>query len=177
MANSLQEQLLKAGLVKQQQLRHHNTKKRKQKQQVQAAEREIKEQTHAQQVAKQAHDRALNHQQQAQAQQKADRTALRQLIHEHRLTRDGADIAYNFIDGKTLKRLYVTAVQQEAIRHGQIAIVRQDHFYELIQADMVARIYERDPTVVVVWNQGNDQAQTAVEDDYAAYPVPDDLMW
>jgi uncharacterized protein YaiL (DUF2058 family) len=85
------------------------------------------------------------------------------------------DLAYNFADGSSLKRLYVNAEQHAAIVGGKLAIVRQDNFYELVAAETAARVAERDATRVLVWNQASDK--TSDEDEYADYKVPDDLIW
>jgi len=175
MANSLQEQLLKAGLVTEQRLKQAKTSKRKQRRKVgdeqAAAERRQAEQARAD---KQRRDRELNRQREEEARQRAREHALRQLIHEHRISRDGGDVAYNFTDGSTLKRLHVSAEQHKGLVDGKLAIVRQDAFYELVSAETAARVAERDASLVLVLNKPGDDEP---EDEYADYKVPDDLMW
>lgn len=176
MANSLQDQLLKAGLVSSQQAKQTQSKKRKERRQ--GSDTESAERSAAlarAEAEKAARDRELNRQRAAEAKQKAEQSALRELIHRHRVARVAGDLAYNFADGPALKRLYVNTEQHAALVGGQLAIVRQDTFYELIPAETAARIAERDQERILVWNQGGDQASE--EDEYADYQVPDDLMW
>jgi uncharacterized protein YaiL (DUF2058 family) len=175
MANSLQEQLLKAGLVTEQRLKQTKTGKRKQRRQgideQSASERRQAEQARAE---KQRRDRELNRQREEEARRKAEEHALRQLIHNHRISRDGGDVAYNFTDGSKLKRLHVSAEQHKGLVDGKLAIVRQDAFYELVSTETAARVAERDPALVLVLNKPGEVEQ---DDEYADYKVPDDLMW
>ena len=54
-------------------------------------------------------------------------------------------------------------------------IVRQDTFYEIVPAETAQRVRERDPSLVLVWNQPAKGVET--DDPYADYQVPDDLLW
>ena len=176
MASSLQEQLLKAGLVSEQQVRQTKTKKRKKKRA--GGEADSAEQRRAAQQAaaeKQARDRELNRQRDEEARRRAAVVAVWQMIRDNRIPRDGGDIAYNFTDGSALKRLYVNTEQQRGIVSGRLAIVRQDDFYQLIPADVARRVAEHDPALVVVLNTPDESGDG--DDEYAEFKVPDDLMW
>lgn len=176
MGNSLQDQLLKAGLVSSQQAKQSKSKKRKQRRQGSDVETAARRESIARAEAeKAARDRELNRQREEEAKRKAEQSALRELIHKHRVSRGDADLAYNFADGSALKRLYLNAQQHAAVVAGKLAIVRQDTFYELIPAEVAARVAERDPALVLVWNRPEERA--AEDDEYADYQIPDDLMW
>lgn len=181
MGNSLQEQLLKAGLVNEQRLKETRAAKRKERKQGKSGSaaagldaRAAAEQAHADKVAR---DRELNRQRQEAAARRAAEHEIRQLIHAHRIIRANADIPYHFRDGNLLKRLYVTKEQQAKLVAGQLAIVRQDTFYELVPAEIAERLLVRDPGLVLVFNRDQGAAPPDPDDPYAAYPVPDDLMW
>ncbi len=176
MGNSLQEQLLKAGLVNAHQVRQKQTQRRKNKQQGKSEDEARREQLRQEMARKQAEDRALNQEREREAQRKAEAAALRELIHTHRLARDNGEVAYNFVDDGALKRLYVKTDQQQALVAGELAIVRQDHFYELIPAAIAERVAERNAALILVWNRP-EEGGNAEADDYADYQVPDDLMW
>lgn len=179
MGNSLQDQLLKAGLINEQKLKqsrsskHKTTKKtgRRPSPEEQAA-RQAAQRAQAEKIAR---DRELNRQRQEEITLRAAENEIRQLIHRHRVIRDGGDIAFNFSDGGALKRIYVNKDQQAKLVSGQLAIVRQDAFYELIAAEVVERVRERDPSLVLVFNQTPEEQHG--DDPYADYQVPDDLMW
>ena len=179
MGNSLQEQLLKAGLVTEQRLKETRSDKRKapkpgskrgagpDAEARRAADRALAE--------KAARDRELNRQRQEESERRARENELRQLIHTHRVVREGGDVPYNFTDGRTLKRLYVSRDHRARLVDGRLAVVRQDSFYELIPAEIAERVQGRDPARILVWNRPTPAAQG--EDPYAEFQVPDDLMW
>lgn len=179
MGNSLQEQLLKAGLVNEQRLKETRSDKHKAAKQSgkrglgpdKVARREV-EQVRAEKAAR---DRGLNRQRQEESERRARENELRQLIHSHRVVREGGELAYNFTDGRALKRLYVTKDQHARLVDGRLAVARQDAFYELIPAEIAERVQARDPERLLVWNR-HDKAPPG-DDPYAAFQVPDDLIW
>jgi uncharacterized protein len=183
-ANSLQEQLLKAGLVNQQKAKQTKTDKRKEaKARSQAPDPEALERQRRAaeaQAAKARRDLELNRERQEAAQRAALANELRQLIHAHRITRDRAELAFNFADGKALKRIFVTPEQQRGLAEGRLAVVRQDQFYELVPAEIADRVQVRDPDRVVARHQApleTTKPAAEAEDPYAGFEVPDDLMW
>lgn len=179
MGNSLQDQLLKAGLIDEQKLKQARSSKRKQTKKT--GKRQTPEQQEARQAAqraqaeKAARDRELNRQRQEEAAQRAAENEIRQLIHTHRVVRDRGDLAYNFSDGSTLKRIYVNQEQHAKLVSGALAIVRQDAFYEVVPREIAERVRERDPSLILVLNQPTEA--DGGDDPYADYQVPDDLMW
>jgi uncharacterized protein YaiL (DUF2058 family) len=178
--NSLQDQLLKAGLVDEQRLRQAKTAKRKKHRKTKGSAPDM-EQRRVQEAAmeKARRDRELERKRQEEAARKAEEHALRQLIHAHRVLRGEGDVAFNFQDGATLKRIYVTADQHRALVNGRLALVRQDASYELVPAEIAERILARNPSLVLVHNEAESRDRTPVAEDdpYADFKVPDDLMW
>jgi uncharacterized protein YaiL (DUF2058 family) len=178
--NSLQEQLLKAGLVDEQRLRQAKTAKRKKhKKSKGSAPDAVQQRVQEAAREKARRDRELERERQEEAVRKAEEHALRQLIHGHRVLRGEGDVAFNFQDGETLKRIYVTADQHRALVRGSLALVRQDTSYELVPAETAERVLARNPSLVLVHNKAEpgNESPAAEEDPYAAYKVPDDLMW
>ena len=173
MGNSLRDQLLKAGLVSEQQIKQTQSKKRKQKRAIDPDEQARQREAARAAAEKKRHDLELNRQRDEEARRKAEVVALWQLVRDNRIARDHGDLAYNFSDGKTLKRLYVNSEQQRGLVEGRLAIVRQDAFYELVPVAIAERLASHDPALVLVHNQPADDG----DDDYAEYKVPDDLIW
>ncbi len=180
MGNSLQDQLLKAGLVDEQKLKQARTSKHKTVKQ-KPGPRNAKAESEARLAAerarqeKQERDRELNRRRQEEATLRAAENEIRQLVHRHRVVRDRGDLAFNFTDGKTLKRIYVNADQHARLVVGTLAVVRQDTFYEVVPAEIAERVLARDPSLVLVHNKAAEE--TAADDPYADFQVPDDLMW
>lgn len=181
---TLQEQLLKAGVVdekKAKQLKKEKRKAAKQsKGQPQVDETKV---AAAKALAEKAErDRELNRQRQAEAEKKAIQAQITQLISTNKLDRKGGELSYQFVDGKKIKKLYINNKLQDQLTKGQIAIVKlsvgsEGDRYELVPANVAAKIKQRDESRVLVLH--DKAASSAVEDDdpYADYPIPDDLMW
>ncbi len=179
MGNSLQDQLLKAGLASEEQARKAKTgkapKKRSKKDRrtpvlsdsAQAARRTMAE--------KAERDRALNQKRAAEAERNALEAQVRQLIEQNRVSRDGAEISYHFVDNAKVRKLFVTPAMQEKLSKGQLAIVRLGKQYDVVSAEVAEKIRARDASCVVAVQAPKTQA--AEEDPYKDFPVPDDLIW
>lgn len=176
---SLQEQLLKAGMVDAKKAKAIEKEKRKAAKQApkgQAVVNETREQALLARAEKAERDREINRQQQEAAERKALAAQINQLIGMNRIDRGRGDTAYQFVDGKKIKKLYVTPLLQNQLSRGLVAIVNFHGQYELVPAAVAAKISQRDATVVLVHNEKTGEG---VEDDdpYADYQIPDDLMW
>ena len=178
---SLQDQLMKAGLVDAKKAKQVSKDKRKQ-QKVQkkaktAVESEAQTAAAKARADKQARDRQLNEERQAEAQSKAIAAQIKQLIETNRVAKGSGDnlLGYNFADGKQIKKIYVDAKVQGQLERGQLAIVTLADDYELVPAVVADKISERDSLCVV--SRQESKAVDDEEDPYADYQIPDDLMW
>ena len=179
---SLQEQLLKSGLVSNAKAKSIKTEKHKQAQKqrhhnidVVDETKQLAEQAHAEKVER---DRLLNQQRQEQIKQKELHAQIKQLIEQHRVPIDAkeAEIAYHFTDDTKVKKLYVTQLLRDKLSAGKLAIVKYDATYALVAHDVAQKIKERDASQVLVCNE--EKTDIHQEDDpYAAFEIPDDLMW
>lgn len=173
--NPLQAQLLKAGLVKPEQLRRAEQQKRD------AAKRGEKPPTvdRAQQQAQQKADadRERNRKRDEQLARKALAAEIRQLVEAHRLDRRGAESAYQFLDGSKIRKLPLHEAQRQQVLKGALAIVRFGGGFELVPPPIAEKIAQRDAARVVNPNPSADQPADGAADPYADFPVPDDLMW
>ena len=176
---SLQEQLLKAGIVDKKKAKQVEQEKRKQTKQSHKGHTQVNE---AKELAKKAlaektaRDREINRQREAKAELKAIAAQIRQLIEVNRINRQGGETAYQFTDGTKIKKIYVSPLLHNQLSKGLIAVVRLNEQYELVPAVIADKINQRDESIVLVQNQAN--KDTTDEDDYYAdYKIPDDLMW
>ncbi|MCG5495585.1 MULTISPECIES: DUF2058 domain-containing protein [Ectothiorhodospira] len=181
MANSLHEQLLKAGLVdekKLKQARHASPKKKKKGKGKAAAEPAQPSAAEEARRREAERSRELNRQQKEAAERKALEAQIRQLIDTHRQDREGGEIAYNFQHGKLIRHLHVTPEQRDRLGNGRMAIVALEDGYEVVTREGADKIAERDADRVVVCNDPDPRDKAKDEDDpYAGYEIPDDLMW
>jgi hypothetical protein len=179
MSLSLRDQLLKAGLVNEKQVKQAG--KQQQKQQRLEKKNQVEKDDSLRQAAlqaqaeKAARDQELNRQQQEKADQKAKAAQIKQLIESSRLPMLTTDDYYNFVDEKKVKRIAVNAMLRDKLSRGSLAVVRHGGGYEIIPRDAALRIQERDPRRVVLLNTQTEEPDA--DDPYAAYKVPDDLMW
>ena len=182
MAISLQEQLLKAGLVKEKQLKKSNSEKRK-KTRVQLHSKtgvvdEGKAAAKKALAEKAERDRELAKKQNDAAHTKAIQAQIRQIITMNRLPKNNGDVAYNFVDNKKVKTIYVDLTTVNHLSNGHLAIVKLDEHYEIVPQVAALKIQSRDASFVVVCNEQQKKPSGSDEDDpYADFKVPDDLMW
>jgi len=179
MSLSLRDQLLKAGLVNQKQVKQVG--KEKQKQQRLAHKGQIELDDSQQRAAQEAmaekarRDQELNRQQREKAEQKARAAQIKQLIEVSRLPKLTTDDYYNFVDDKKVKRISVNALMRNKLSSGSLAIVHHAGGYEVIPREAALKIQERDPKRIVQLNTQTEEVDA--DDPYAAYQIPDDLMW
>ena len=179
MSLSLRDQLMKAGLVSEKQAKQAGKQKQKQQRLEKKGQVEvddvIKQAALQAQAEKAARDQALNEQQKEKAEQKARAAQIKQLIETSRLPKLQSDDYYNFVDEKKIKRIAVNAMLRDKLSRGSLAIVRHGGGYEMIPREAALRIQERDPRRVILLNTPTEAPDA--DDPYAAYQVPDDLMW
>jgi len=179
MSLSLRDQLMKAGLVSEKQAKQAGKQKQKQQRLEKKGQVEvddaIRQAALQAQAEKAARDQALNEQQKEKAEQKARAAQIKQLIETSRLPKLQSDDYYNFVDEKKIKRIAVNAMLRDKLSRGSLAIVRHGGGYEMIPREAALRIQERDPRRVILLNTPTEAPDA--DDPYAAYQVPDDLMW
>ena len=179
MANPLQEQLLKAGLVSKDKLNKSNKTRHKQvKQQSKDAVTEsdkVKQQVKQAAIEKAERDRELNRQNLEAENKKAVVAQIRQLVELNKIDTGNGEMVYNFEEANKIKHIYVTEDNRNKIVNGRLSIVRLDESYALIPTIVAEKIMQRDASFIVLTNEAE---QISDEDDeYADYKVPDDLMW
>jgi uncharacterized protein YaiL (DUF2058 family) len=179
MALSLRDQLLKAGLVNEKQAKQVSKDKQKQKrlEHKGQVEKDDSQKLAALQAMaeKAARDQELNRQQQEKIEQKARTAQVKQLIEHSRLPKLTTEDYYNFVDDKKVKRLSVNKLMRDKLSSGSLAIVQHGGGYEVIPREAALKIQERDPRRVLLLNTQTEAPDA--DDPYAAYQVPDDLMW
>lgn len=176
---SLAEQLLKAGLVDKTKVKLVNQDKSKQK--------KVERRTGTQSVdeAREAaletqrrnaeRARELNAQRDEASRQKAIAAQIAQMVQQNRQGKGNGDIAYHFTHGTKIERIHVSPAVQAHLVAGRLVIVCLGAAVELVPRVIADKIAERDASLVVRVNK----ASTAVDEDdpYAAFQIPDDLMW
>lgn len=165
MGLSLQEQLLKAGLVDKKQLKKadHDKKvqaKKKRKVGESFADRSALR-LQQQQAERAKQDQLLNAQRNQQAQQKADQAAAQQLILTNRLPVAEGEVGYHYVAGGKIKRIAVLQTIADQLADGRLGLARYNHELVLLSAETVQKVLQRDKDAILAYN---DPAQS--EDEY-----------
>lgn len=174
--NALQAQLLKAGLVDSKKTKKIN-KQAKHAKRTGDSEADATKKAVAEAKAKQAQkDQALNQQKQQALEQKTLKANIIQMIKQHQIPDTAGDIDYQFVDGSKIKKLPVTQKIYDQIVAGHVVIARMEESYALLPYPLADRINSKMEGFIIV---SNDKSEESFDEDdpYAAYVIPDDLMW
>ncbi|ORM73305.1 hypothetical protein HA48_10070 [Pantoea wallisii] len=175
---TLQEQMLKAGLVTSKKM--DKVKRTAKKSRVQA--REARAAVEENKQAQQERDKQLSEQQKQAALAKEYKAQVKQLIEMNRIVIARGEIAFNFTDNNLIKKVMVDKATQAQLINGRLAIARlvidnsSESEYAIIPASVADKIAQRDEKSIVL-NSALSQEEQDEEDPYADFKVPDDLMW
>ncbi|ENW92372.1 DUF2058 domain-containing protein [Acinetobacter dispersus] len=176
--NALQAQLLKAGLV-------DNKKAKKLTKQAQHGQRTgqnddaaLKAEIDRAKQEKLAKDQALNLEKQNILEEKALKASIIQMIKHHKVKEIEGDITYQFIDEGKIKKVYLSQQVYNALVSGSLVVAKDQDSYAYLPKALAEKIDQKMQGFILVNNNSEKNDQTTDEEDpYAAYVIPDDLMW
>ena len=182
--SSLQDQLLKAGLVDEKKLARAEQEKNKKASLARKKRGKKPPQTGSPvrraQDKKAQRDRELNQKRQQEARNKARAAEAKQLIDLNKQDRSQGEQPYGFVYRGKVKKIYVTEMQRNQLVGGALAIAtcvtNDGRQFELVPQAVAEKIGERDATFVVPLDQPT-ASEPGENDPYADYQVPDDLIW
>lgn len=175
---TLQEQMLKAGLVSSKKL--EKVQRTAKKSRVQA--REAREAVEVNKQTQIERDKELSEQQKQATLAKEYKAQIKQLIEMNRIVIAKGDISFNFTDGNLIKKITVDKTTQKQLVNGRLAIARlvaeagRESEYAIIPAVVANKIMQRDASYIVFSGELTQEAKDE-DDPYADFVVPDDLMW
>ena len=175
---TLQEQMLKAGLVTSKKMA--KVQRTAKKSRVQA--REAREAVEENKKAQLERDKQLSEQQKQATLSKEYKAQVKQLIEMNRITVAKGNIEFNFTDSNLIKKVVVDKTTQAQLINGRLAIARlagnnkDEYEYAIIPASVADKIAQRDADSIVL-NSALSQEEQDEDDPYADFKVPDDLMW
>ena len=165
MGLSLQEQLLKAGMVDKKQVKQAEHEKRvqnkKKKKYGASSEDSAKIRLRQQQSEQAKHHQKLNAEQNQQRQRKADQAAAKQLIKSSQLPLEEGDVVYRYVAGGKIKQISVNQDVADKLSEGRLGLAMGGKDVVIIPVDTVLKVIKRDEDAILLYN---DPAQ--VEDDY-----------
>ncbi|MDX1432756.1 MAG: DUF2058 family protein [Gammaproteobacteria bacterium] len=195
MGNSLRDELLKAGLVASEPRR--KTPRRKRGESGPARRRDAREKnaskndspkedaTHSRSVADKKHVLRENQRRTArfirdaslagpsveESARKALRRRIEALVEQERLNDAAADVAYHFVKGKRIKRIYVTEAQRAQLGSGELVIAALEGNHHLMRAAAAEELKALAPQTTVCECTESDAGSSE------EHPVPDDISW
>jgi uncharacterized protein YaiL (DUF2058 family) len=175
---TLQEQMLKAGLVTSKKMA--KVQRTAKKSRVQA--REAREAVEENKKAQLERDKQLSEQQKQAALTKEYKAQVKQLIEMNRISVAKGNIDFNFTDNNLIKKVVVDKQTQTQLINGRLAIARlivdnsSESQYAIIPAVVADKIAQRDASFIVL-NSALSQDIQDEDDPYADFKIPDDLMW
>ena len=178
--NPLQEQLLKAGLVKKSKVAEaarEQAKARHGKGPASPSQAQLDaERTRAEKAER---DRALEHERKAQARIAELRAQARQIIQDKKEPGAG-ESEYRFSADGAIRTILVSDEQRRKLSSGALVIARLGDRYLLLPRAAGDKVRERDEAMIVLdHGSGSESTEASSEDDayYAQFKVPDDLVW
>jgi len=175
--NSLQDQLLKAGLVdKSKANKASKERSKKARQQRNSKESFSSTEEQQRQFEKAARDRELNQRRDEERKQREISAQIKQLVNNHRHPRSNSeeDRPFYFNNKGKVKQMYVSIETHKMITSKRLAIVNFNGVFELVPTDIAEKIRQRNPRLVIDLPE---EQPIPESDPYAEYQVPDDLMW
>ncbi|GKT12084.1 MAG: hypothetical protein ISEC1_P1058 [Thiomicrorhabdus sp.] len=182
MAGSLFDQLKKAGLVDEKKAKKAKREKYQQTKQQKGKKGQPVISDAAKLAAEAAekkseHDRQLNLERQKKQEKKAEKAALRQTIISNQLKGYSGEMAYNFADGSSVKTLNVNPKIHKQLVNGSIRLAHFEGGYALLSEEGVAKVEQRDESILIPLAASEDTLSKEDEDYYAQFEIPDDLVW
>lgn len=175
---TLQEQMLKAGLVTSKKMA--KVQRTAKKSRVQA--REAREAVEENKKVQLERDKLLSEQQKQAALSKEYKAQVKQLIEMNRIVIAKGNIDFNFTDNNLIKKVIVDKATQTQLINGRLAIARLvtnsngDCEYAIIPSVVADKIAQRDESYIVLNSALSEEVQDE-DDPYADFKIPDDLMW
>lgn len=180
MSLSLREQLLKAGLVSEQQVQRAEAQQRQKQYTAPRGKKPTgptPQQLAAQKAAaeKAAKDAELNRRKQEKLERRAKYAEIKQLVATHQVPRVETEDFYNFQHGTEILRIAVNPELRARLVAGQLAIVRCEGRFAFVPSEVGQQVGARVEKALLHLNKPG--APPADDDPYKDYVVPDDLVW
>jgi len=163
MKGSLQEQLLKAGLVNKERTTQPKKKNsnKKRKPIIRPQQRIVPDNSPSPSELKQ---------------QKELRVEVKKRLRSYKINDKTGEIAYNYTINHRIKRFFVTEEQQKQLMEGELAIANWNGISYLIPFTAVEELRLLYPKINICVST-TDKNEADKNDPYAEYAIPDDLKW
>lgn len=178
---SLQDQLMKSGLINKQKAKQAQTeKRRKAKQKKKKGSVEVSDvqiSINQQKEIQKQQDLEKNHQTQAELALRAAHGKLIQMIAQHCEKSYQGEIDYHFTYNGKVKRIAINEATQQRLINGQLAICVLNNEFYLINKEAAEKLTQIDSSVLVALHEKVEISEMQEDDPYAEFAIPDDLIW
>ncbi len=187
--SSLQEQLLKAGLVDEKKAKQAEREKQKRSKQARKSSGKsgggkadpLKAAVNKRKAEQAERDRKLAEQRKQAREQKEIAAQVKQLIETNKVDRSQGEIPYSFVYRNKVKKIYIGETEKNLLIEGRLVIATMvinnvGRRFELVPKDVAEKIRQRDADSVIELDD-KEKTDPAADDPYADYQVPDDLIW
>ena len=99
------------------------------------------------------------------------------MINQHKIKDTDGEVAYQFIDDNKVKKIYLNQQIYNALVAGSLIIAKEADSYAVLPKALAERINDKMEGFIIVNNSEKNEQTTDEDDPYAAYVIPDDLMW
>ncbi|OTG67736.1 hypothetical protein B9T25_07000 [Acinetobacter sp. ANC 4470] len=175
--NALQAQLLKAGLVDNKKAKKLSKQAVHEQRTGQSDEAELKAKIAQDKQEKLEKDQALDLEKKRLLQGKELKAAIIQMINQHKIRDIDGEVSYQFIDESKVKKIYLNQQIYNALVSGSLVVAKESDSYAVLPKALADRINDKMEGFIIVNNSEKNEQTTDEEDPYAAYIIPDDLMW
>lgn len=181
MANSLQDQLIKAGVAKPKQARKARKEKARNKKAARARgdrpeeERDLQQQVSSARAEQRERDKRLAAEHNAERRQRELDNTVSQIVNRHRIRIDKEEVTYRYTMANKVYTLHVSEAQRRDLAAGRLAIAWHQNRGHLLPRAEAERLMDKVPDRVWLVTQGDEHDDP--DDPYAEFKVPDDLMW
>lgn len=99
------------------------------------------------------------------------------MIKHHKISNTDGDSVYQFIDESKIKKVYISQQVYNALVSGSLVIAKDQTQYAYLPKALAEKIDQKMKGFILLNNAESNEQTTDEEDPYAAYVIPDDLMW
>lgn len=179
---SLQEQLLKAGLADEKNAKKIRKEKKKTNKAVrkgqQQADTQLQESIKDKKSEQTRLDNERNRKIQAAIELKSEHGKVKQMIQQLHIRDVAGEVKFNYVLDNKVKALLVDQPTYNALTKGQIGLCALEDKAYIMPSIAIDKIRQVDEAYVLVLNETDNEAvENDVDDPYADFQIPDDLMW
>ena len=123
-------------------------------------------------------DLELNRKREEAKQRREIEAQIKQIIDGHLIAEDNDGEPFHFNHNGFIKKVYVSDSVRLQITQGHLAIVLCKKRYRIVPPEIAAKVQAKNESALVLLQDPKKAEKHAeIDDEYAKYQIPDDLIW